>query len=467
MPAVNSPTVARLSFSRSCSSRCLDRRQIREEANRAVQLGAPSKSGDTVTPRCVTPRSSWHLDRSAVYCGATCARHSSIMRAIGPTSVCAIVAEWPTTRPARACGGRPGSGCGSLASRSTTSRPAVQARDDFLAQPLRRVGPGGGRTLLRLQLGDRLVQCGRQHRHLFGLANATTCGPRRGHQAHHRVHEHRHQQRNDDGQLQRAARKGCLDRLVSITRHERDSPVDLVDVLTNRRLFGDLDRRRPPQPRAMTDAAPIEGVLLSVIRIDDVEVPTVMTKRFPRLHRSSPPRLRSIADARRVGPEAPISEAPSSPSPVGLVAEDGIIVGVISVENGSRPGRRWRCAPGRRDVDDERNLQHRRKQVVGVAPLAVFPEHLAVIRGQDHDTAIVQTALLEEINKAAESSSSMRRTRAAYRSSNPGYESPSGTLRFPERGHMEVQDRVCTKRGWDAWPSLSVCSISSSVRQKS
>ena len=38
MPAVSSPTVARLSFSRSCSSRSFDGGEIGEQADRAVQL---------------------------------------------------------------------------------------------------------------------------------------------------------------------------------------------------------------------------------------------------------------------------------------------------------------------------------------------------------------------------------------------------------------------------------------------
>ena len=154
MPAVSSPTVARLSFSRSCSSRSLT--AVRSVNRQIAPCSSPlsSKSGDTVTPRCVAPCS--RLGQRAPRAGrsARCVvRHSSI------TSDSAGSPQHPpiVARARRRFGNvqHPAAGGiedADLAVQADDEQAGGQARDDLAAQPLGGLGARRRRALLRLQL---------------------------------------------------------------------------------------------------------------------------------------------------------------------------------------------------------------------------------------------------------------------------------------------------------------------------
>ena len=213
-----------------------------------------------------------------------------------------------------------------------------QARDDFAAQALGRVGARRGRALLRLQLGDRLLQRGRQQRGLGAAAARAALGVGgRGGKAQQRERQHRDQRGDQRRQAeQRVAgrcqvhrrrrhdtrTRGLVDSgrrvtaaVVRRSRRTRQSPRSVrrsrVDTAT--RSSG-RDRHRRGVRRA---AGQVERVVARVQRIDHIQqVAVALQQRVDRTVAAGQEERSATAFARRgrVRTDRPAASRPSDRS---------------------------------------------------------------------------------------------------------------------------------------------------------
>jgi len=87
-----------------------------------------------------------------------------------------------------------------LAVEADDEQPRGQARDDFAAEALRRVRARRGRPLLRFQPRDRFLERGRHQRVCMFDAAASFCVAGRGHEAQHGKSDHGDERGHDPGQ---------------------------------------------------------------------------------------------------------------------------------------------------------------------------------------------------------------------------------------------------------------------------
>ena len=238
MPAVSSPTVARLSFSRSCSSRSLT--AVRSVKRQIAPCSWPScveerRDGDAEVRHAV-PR--FRQDHRAPDDGD--APRQALVDDVEQRLLARRARDSPRGDGASGRSEHPAARRiedADLAVQADDEQAGREARDDLAAQALRRVGARRRRALLRLQLRDRLLQRRRQERRLRAASVQVTprVARRRG-EAQQRERQHGDEARHERRQAeQRVARMGVM-------HGHRASP----DPDTSRAAPA---RRSPPRPR--------------------------------------------------------------------------------------------------------------------------------------------------------------------------------------------------------------------------